>query len=197
MVLNSLSELILSITAFTVFFIYFQKQPIYGRLLWGLFLITLSVTSLLALLWYLGWEGLAPIVESLRRLAATLGPLCMMVGTWLLISHSVATRFTFWATLGTGLGLFLGLAAYRLSPLIQVVQPLCIVIALIIACWGLLQKQKSALWVVFAMTILALSSKLRLELNPAAAFGPYHILVAASTFCLGKAVEAEYRILFK
>ena len=72
-----------------------------------------------------------------------------------------------------------------------------IVIALLIACWGLLQKQKSALWVVVAMTLLALSGKLRLELNPAAAFGPYHILVAASIFCLGKAVEAEYRPLFK
>ena len=197
MFLNSLSELILSITAFAVFLIYFQKQPIYGRLLWGIFFITLSITSLLAVLWYLGWEGLGPVVESLRRLAATLGPLCMMVGTWLLISHSIATRFTFWATLGTGTGLFLGLASYRLSPLVQVVQPLCIVIALLIACWGLLQKQKSALWVVFAMTILALSSKLRLELNPVAAFGPYHILVAASMFCLGKAIEAEYRILFK
>lgn len=197
MVLNSLSELILSITAFAVFLVYFHKQPIYGRLLWGIFFITLSITSLLAVLWYLGWEGLAPVVESLRRLAATLGPLCMMVGTWLLISHSVATRFTFWATIGTGTGLFLGLATYRLSPLIQVVQPLCIVIALIIACWGLLQKQKSALWVVFALTILALSSKLRLEMNHALAFGPYHLLVAASTFCLGKAIEAEYRILFK
>ncbi len=197
MVLNGVSELILSITAFAVFLIYFQRQPIYGRLIWGIFFITLSITSLLAVLWYLGWEALAPVVESLRRLAATLGPLCMMVGTWLLIGHSVATRFTFWATLGTGTGLFLGLATYRLTPLIQVVQPLCIVIALLIACWGLLQKQKSALWVVFAMTILALSGKLRLELNPAAAFGPYHILVAASMFCLGKAIEAEYRILFK
>lgn len=197
MILNSLSELILSITAFAVFLIYFQRQPIYGRLLWGIFFITLSITSLLAVLWYLGWDALAPVVESMRRLAATLGPLCMMVGTWLLISHSVATRFTFWATLGTGIGLFLGLAMYRLSPLIQVVQPLCIVISLIIACWGLLKRQKSALWIVFAMTILALSSKLRLELNPIAAFGPYHILVAASTICLGKAIEAEYRILFK
>ncbi len=197
MVLNSLSELILSITAFAVFLIYFQRQPMYGRLLWGIFFITLSITSLLAVLWYLGWDALGPVVESMRRLAATLGPLCMMVGIWLLISHSVATRFTFWATLGTGTGLFLGLAMYRLSPLIQVVQPLCIVISLIIACWGLLKRQKSALWVVFAMTILALSSKLRLELNPVAAFGPYHILVAASTICLGKAIEAEYRILFK
>ena len=74
----------------------------------------------------------------------------MMVGTWLLISHSIATRFTFWATIGTGTGLFLGLAAYRLSPLIQVVQPLCIVIALLIACWGLLQKQKSEQYVMMS-----------------------------------------------
>lgn len=197
MFLNSLPELILSITAFAVFLIYFRKQPLYSRLLWGIFFITLSLSSLLAVLWYWGWEGLAPVVESLRRLAATMGPLCMMVGTWLLVSHSIATRFTLWATVITGTGLFLGLTAFRLSPLIQVVQPLCIVIALIIACWGLLQRQKCALWVVFGMTILALSSKIQLEMNPAAAFGPYHLLVAVSTLCLGKAVEDEYKILFK
>ena len=197
MFLNSLSELILGITAIAVFLIYFRKQPIYGRLLWGIFFITLATASLLAVLWYLGWEELAPVVKSIRRLAATLGPLCMMVGTWLLISHSIATRFTLWATVITGTGLFLALTAYRLSPLIQVVQPLCIVIALLIACWGLLQRQKSALWMVFALTILALSSKLRLEMNPAEAFGPYHILVVASMVCLGKAIEAEYKVLFK
>ena len=63
MVLNGVSELILSITAFAVFLIYFQRQPIYGRLIWGIFFITLSITSLLAVLWYLGWESLAPVVE--------------------------------------------------------------------------------------------------------------------------------------
>ena len=197
MFLNSLSELILSITAFAVFLIYFKKQPLYNRLVWGIFFAILSIASLLAVLWYLGWDELSPIVESLRQLTATLGPLGMLIGVWLLISHSIATRFTFWATIITGTGLFLGLTAYRLSPLIQVVQPLCIVIALLIACWGLLRRQKSALWVVFAMTILALSSKLRLELNPIAAFGPYHLLVAVSTLCLGKAVETEHKVLFK
>ena len=57
MVLNSLSELILSITAFAVFLIYFQKQPIYGRLLWGIFFITLSITAMLSVPWYLGWKN--------------------------------------------------------------------------------------------------------------------------------------------
>lgn len=197
MILHSLSELILSVTAFAVFLIFFQKQPIYGRLIWGVFLITISITSMLTVLWYLGLEGLAPVVASLRRLEDTLGPLCMLVGTWLLVGHLIATRFTFWATIGTGTGLFLGLAWFRLNPLVQVVQPLCIVIALLIACYGLLQRQKSALWVVFAMTILALSAKLRLGLSPTASYDPYHLLVAVSAFCLGKAVQAEGRILFK
>lgn len=196
MILYSLSELILSITAFTVFLIFFQKQPIYGLLIWGIFFATISITSLLTVFWYSGWEALAEVVGSLRRLEETLGPLCMLVGTWLLVGNLVATNFTFWATIGTGTGLFLGLAWFRLNPLAQVVQPLCIVIALLIACYGLLQRQKSALWVVFAMTILALSVKLRLGL-PVAALDPYHLLVAASALCLGKAVQAEGRMLFK
>lgn len=196
MIIHSLSELILSITAFAVFIIYFQKIAIYSRLLWGVFLITLSITALLTAFWYLGWESLNPIINSFRRLENTLGPVCMLVAIWLLISHTDADRFTFWGTIGTGTGLYFGLVWYKMESLIQVIQPLCIVIVLLIACWGLLQRQKSALWVVIAMTILALSSKLRLELRPEIAIDPYHILVAISTICLGKAIQFEHQKLF-
>ncbi len=197
MILHSLSELILSVTAFAVFLIYFQKIAIYSRLLWGIFLISLSITALLTSLWYLGWDTLTPLINSFRRLENTLGPVCMLVAVWGLISHTEADRFTFWGTIGTGTGLFFGLVWYRMETLIQIVQPLCIVIVLLIACWGLLQRQKSALWVVFSMTLLALSSKLRLELRPEVAVDPYHLLVAIATFCLGKAIQFEHRTLFK
>jgi hypothetical protein len=197
MIIHSISELILSITAFAVFLIYFQKLAIYTRLLWGIFLITISITALLTAFWYLGWESLDPIISSFRRLENTLGPICMLVAAWILISNTKADRFIFWGTIGTGTGLFFGLVWYRMESLIQIVQPLCIVIVLLIACWGLFLRQKSALWVVFAMTILALSSKLRLELRPEIAIDPYHILVAVSTFCLGKAIQFEHRPLFK
>lgn len=197
MITHSLSELILSVTAFAVFLIYFQKQAIYNRLLWGVFLITLSITAMLTALWYVGWESLKPVIDSFHRLENTLGPICMMVASWVLIDNLEATRFTFWGTIGTGTGLFFGLVWYRMEALIQVVQPLCIVIVMLIACWGLARRQKSALWVIFAMTILALSSKLRLELSADIALDPYHILVAIATFCLGKAMEFQHRTLFK
>ncbi len=195
MILHSLSELLLSVTSFAVFLIFFQKQLIYNRLLWGVFFVLVSITALLTAARSLGWESIGPILNSFRRLENTLGPLCMLVGTWLLISQLQATRFTFWATVGTGGGLYFGLVWYRMEPLIQIIQPLCIVIALIMACWGLLQRQRTALWVVLGMTILALSSKLRLELGPAA-IDPYHLLVAVTTFCLGKAVASEGKRLF-
>ncbi len=121
----------------------------------------------------------------------------MMVGTWLLISHSVATRFTFWATIGTGTGLVFGAGYVPAEPTDSGSTALVYCDCPDHRVLGVAAKAKKCLWVVFAMTILALSSKLRLELNPVAALGPYHILVAASTFCLGKAIEAEYRILFK
>lgn len=195
MILHSLSELILSVTSFAVFLIFFQKQLIYNRLLWGVFFVLISITALLTAARSLGWESISPILDSFRRLENTLGPLCMLIGTWLLISQLQATRFTFWATVGTGVGLYFALVWYRMEPLIQIIQPLCIVIALLLACWGLLQRQRTALWVVVAMTILALSSKLRLELGPSA-IDPYHLLVAIATFCLGKAVASEGKRLF-
>lgn len=195
MILHSLSELILSVTSFAVFLIFFQKQLIYNRLLWGVFFVLISITALLTAARSLGWESIGPLLSSFRRLEDTLGPLCMLIGIWLLISQLQATRFTFWATVATGVGLYFALVWYRMEPLIQIIQPLCIVIALIMACWGLMQRQRTALWIVVAMTILALSNKLRLELGPAA-IDPYHLLVAVTTFCLGKAVATEGKRLF-
>lgn len=197
MITHILSELILSITSFAVFISYFQKKPLYTRLLWGVFLITIALTALLTVVWYIGVDALSPVMYSFRRLENTLAPVCMMVATWGLINHTEVTRFVFWGTIGTGTGLFFGLVWYRMEALIQVVQPLCIVITMIIACFGLLKRQKSALWVIFAMTILALSSKLRLVLRAEVAIDPYHVLVAIATICLGKAIQFEHRTLFK
>ncbi|TDB65130.1 hypothetical protein [Arundinibacter roseus] len=197
MITQTVSELTLCVTAFAVFLVFFQKQSIYSRLLWGLFLITLSLTALLSTLNYLGWDAITPVLRSVKRLENTLGPVCMLAGTWFLINHSVPSRQAFWGTVGVGIGLYFGLVWYRMESMIQVVQPLCIVISMMIACWGLLLKQKSALWIIFAMTILALSSKLRLSLDSQFAFEPYELLVAISTFCLGKAMEFEHATLFK
>lgn len=197
MITHILSELILSITSLAVFVIYFQKKPIYTRLLWGVFLITIALTALLTVVWYIGADTLSPIINSLRRLENTLAPVCMMVATWGLISHTEVTRYMFWGTIGTGAGLYFGLVWYRMESLIQVVQPLCIVISMIIACFGLVKRQKSALWVIFAMMIMALSSKLRLVLQAEVAVDPYHVLVGISTICLGKAIQFEHKTLFK
>lgn len=197
MITHILSELILSITSLAVFVIYFQKKPIYTRLLWGVFLITIALTALLTVVWYIGADTLSPIIYSLRRLENTLAPVCMMVATWGLISHTEVTRYMFWGTIGTGAGLYFGLVWYRMESLIQVVQPLCIVISMIIACFGLVKRQKSALWVIFAMMIMALSSKLRLVLQAEVAVDPYHVLVGISTICLGKAIQFEHKTLFK
>jgi hypothetical protein len=197
MITHILSELILSITSFAVFIIYFQQKTIYTRLLWGVFLITIALTALLTVVWSIGVDALSPVVYSFRRLENTLAPICMMIVTWGLISHTEVTRFVFWGTIGTGAGLYFGLVWYRMEALIQVVQPLCIVISMIIACFGLIKRQKSALWVIFAMTVLALSSKLRLVVRAEVTIDPYHVLVAISTIFLGKAVQFEHKTLFK
>ncbi|GAB3172122.1 DUF6962 family protein [Telluribacter humicola] len=197
MITHIISDFILFITGLVVFVVFFQKQSIYNRLLWGIFILSIAMTSLVGAFLFAGFDTLEPIHNSLQRLESTLGAVCMVVASWGLIMLTETGRLTFWGTIGAGSGIFFGLQWFNLVAMVQVVQPLCLVITLIIACWGLLRKQKSALWVVFSMTLLALAAKvtsLSLPLHP---IDINHYLIALGIYCAGKAAQNEYQILFK
>ncbi|GAB2801822.1 hypothetical protein GCM10027275_55000 [Rhabdobacter roseus] len=197
MIAHVFSDLVLCVTALAVFLVYFQKQPIYNRLLWGIFMMSISLTALAGVFLFAGWDELAYVRESLQRLELTLGAVCMVVASWALINRRDTGRLAFWGTIGVGAGIFLGLAWYGLGVMVQIIQPLCLVITLLIACLGLARRQKSALWVVFSMTLLALAAKSKSIPLPIHPIDVNHYLIALSTFCAGKAAQFEYSILFK
>ncbi|WP_247231938.1 hypothetical protein [Telluribacter sp. SYSU D00476] len=190
MITYIISDFILCITGLVVFVVFFNKQSIYNRLLWGIFILSIAMTSLVGVFLFAGFDSLQPIYSSLDRLQSTLGAVCMVVASWGLIMLSETGRLTFWGTIGAGSGVYFGLQWFNMIAMVKVVQPLCLVITLIIACWGLLRKQKSALWVVFSMMLLALAAKAGMaDIN--------HYLIALGIYCAGKAVQNEYQILFK
>jgi hypothetical protein len=197
MINHIISDLILFMTGLGVFLVFFQKQSIYNRLLWGIFIMSIAMTALVGVFLFAGFDWLQPIHSSLQRLESTLGAVCMVVASWGLIMLTETGRLTFWGTIGAGTGIYFGLSWFQLGVMVQIVQPLCLVITLVIACWGLLRKQKSALWVVFSMMLLTLAVKVTSMSLPLHPIDINHYLIALGIYCAGKAVQNEYQILFK
>ena len=188
---NMVSEAVLAFTGIWVFWRYFQGLSWYNRILWGLFLITISMTALVGILLFAGLEGVVALHHSLETLAGSLGVVCVIVGVWGVILKQRIRQSSFLITISLGLGLFLLLL---LNPTIggfrAVVPSMGMVIVLLIAFLGVMRRDPRASWIVLAVMILALATRLAQSKNlPISPIDFYHYTLSLSMLCFGKAVQ--------
>ncbi|MCE6990415.1 hypothetical protein [Dyadobacter sp. CY323] len=190
------SNVVLSFTSLFIFFKYFNHQPIIARWLWGIFLVSISLVALTDSLVYAG----AGFLENTRTILVagemTLGALCLVSASWCLIMRYKGGNFLLSATISLGLLLFYCITWFKVEYVGLIIKSLCILVTLLISCVGLASKQKSALWVVFSMMLLALSTKsgkLPIPMDPV---DINHYMMVLSVICVGLAVRDQYKVLF-
>ncbi|MEO6287931.1 MAG: hypothetical protein ABIN80_20675 [Dyadobacter sp.] len=190
------SNLVLSFTSLFIFFRYFNQQPAITKRLWGIFLFSISLVALTDLLVYAGVQSLEKLREIVVAGEMTLGAFCLVSGSWCLIMRYKGGHYLFFSTLGLGLLLFYCITWFGVEYVGLIIKSLCILITLLISCVGLASRQKSALWVVFSMMLLALSTKsgrLPIPMDPV---DINHYMMVLSLICVGRAVRDQYKILF-
>jgi hypothetical protein len=187
---NMVSDAVLAFTGIWVFWRYFQELSWYNRVLWGLFLITISMAALIGILMFAGLQIVVPLHRSMETLAGSLGVVSVIVGVWGLILKQKITRRSFIITVSLGLGLFLLLLV---NPVVgaftPVIPSLGMVIVLLIAFLGVLRRDPRASWIVLAVMIVALATQMgkskNLPINP---IDFYHYTLSLSLLCFGKSV---------
>ncbi|NIJ53480.1 hypothetical protein [Dyadobacter arcticus] len=190
------SNLVLSFTSLFIFFRYFNQQTAINRWLWGIFLFSISLVAITDLLLYAGVESLEGVHEIVIAGEMTLGALCLVSASWCLIMRYDGGSFLLSSTVAIGLLLFYCITWFRVEYVGLIIKSLCILVTLLISCVGLASKQKSALWVVFSMMLLALSTKsgnLPIPMDPV---DINHYMMALAVVCVGRAVRDQYKILF-
>jgi hypothetical protein len=190
------SNLVLAITSLFVFFRYFRLQPVLIRWLWGIFFGSISLVAFTDLLFYAGVDGLEMAHEILEAGEMTLGALCLVTASWCLIMRYESGSLLFYSTVGLGALLFYCITWFRVEYVGLIIKAFCILVTLLISCVGLANRQKSALWTLFSMMLLALSTKsgkLPLPMDPV---DINHYMMVLSIICVGKAVRDQYKILF-
>jgi hypothetical protein len=190
------SNLVLSITSLFIFFRYFMQQPVRDRWLWGIFFFGISLMALTDLLVFAGLDRMITIRDFVTAGEMTLGALCLVSASWCLIMRYPCGTFLFSSTVALGLLLLYCITWFNVEYVGLIIKSFCILVTLLISCVGLASRFKSALWVVFSMMLLALSTKSARLPIPMDPVDINHYMMVLAVICAGRAVRDQYKILF-
>lgn len=184
-----ISDAALAITGVGVFWHFFGHLPFYNRLLWGFFLLTISLAAIAGTVQFAGYTGLELLYESLQTLASTLGISCIVVAVWAFVMNRTMQLMSFGLTLVVGVFLFVVMLLPDVRVFRPVVSSLGILLVMLLGVFGLMRRVPNALWVVIAVMLSAIATK---AVSFADLFNPidfYHYILAFSLLAFGKAVQ--------
>lgn len=185
---NAFSDAILMIVCLFVFFRYFARVPFYNKLLWGIFLITITLAAAAGIFRFLGVAQISDVHRTLGLLAGTAGLSSVVAAIYGTSLRLTLPQGTLIGAIVIGLILFVLLLNPTYRPFEQVVASLVMLLCMIIAVLGLLRKNIKALWIVIGIMILGLATKVGSNHLPFNSTDIYHYALAAMVVCFGKSV---------
>jgi len=167
------------------------------RIFWSFYMLTtllLAATEILKVLTFANWQQWEHYLLNLRAVCGGVG---LIVGAWCLLTGTDFKPIVSLGIITVALVLFFAVINFQSGIMSIIMLPFCIIFVLVIACWGLLRRQRSALWLVFAMMFLALSlKKMSIPLN-ADYVEINHYLTSLSILFIGYALRSRSVILFR
>ncbi len=195
MLTHIFSSFILSITSVWVGFKFFGVQPLYRRWLWVLLIGIFGITALSGLFYFLGAGWGRPVLDFFRGIEITAGYLFLVVLCWGLVSLTDLQPWLFIGTIGLGGALFYFTWAPDWRLLHPVIQSFCLIVAMLIAVFGMARRQRSGFWMVLALMCLAFSLKTQLFEGFMHPVDATHYLKALGLYCTGRALLTQHEQL--
>ena len=184
-----LSSSILAGTGIGVFWRFFQQVPLFNRLLWGFFFLTISLTAIIGVIHYTGTESLEPLHRSMRILADSLGVICAVIATWGLLNRISYGQLGFLSTVVSGVVLFVLLLLPEVRLFTPIVPSLGILVLMLMAVYALLQRNKRGLWIVLAAMMMGLATKAPAFTNVMSPIDFDHYANALALWFFGKSAQ--------
>ncbi|MCK8491184.1 MULTISPECIES: DUF6962 family protein [Spirosoma] len=184
-----LSGSILAGTGVGVFWHFFQRVSLFNRLLWGFFLLTVSLAALIGIFHYADNKSLEPLHRSMVVLSDSLGVICAVVGVWGLLNRRSYSLMTFVTTMLFGLFTFIMLLLPEVRVFTPIVPSLAILVLMLLAVFSLLQRNKRGLWIVLAAMMMGLATKAESFESFIHPTDFYHYASALALWFFGKAAE--------
>jgi hypothetical protein len=192
---HAISDIILALIGFFVFFRYLFKLDLVVCLLWEAFVLSVTVAALFGAIRFLGLFPYAvTISEFFQHLAGTVGAFCLVFVTlFLVLKKPVPTNFAY---IAVALG-FVAFAVVRFTGNLQVLNAIltvCVPTVLILGIWALIKGERSVgAWLILAVIALVMGTynKSFMANSIIDNIDTYHYLLAISLFCFGRAARHQ------
>lgn len=191
---HAVSDAILTLTGFFVFFRYIFKLDLAACLLWEAFILSVTVAAMFGVARFMGVTEATMVSEFFQHLAGTVGALCLVfVSFFLVLRKPVPIKFAY----VVGLLGFLAFAAVRIYDRIEVlnaIQTVAIPLVLLIGVWGLFRKERAiGVWLVLAViaVVMGTYNKRFMANTFIDSIDLYHYLLAISLLCFGRAASHQ------
>lgn len=192
---HAISDTVLAIVGFFVFFRYLFKLDLLVCLLWEAFVLSVTIAALFGAIRFLGLSPYAIIIsEFFQHLAGTVGAFSLVFVTFFLVlKKPVPVSFTY---VVVALG-FVAFGIVRLTGNLQVLNAILTVsvpLVLLIGIWGLIKGERSVgAWLILAVVALVLGTynKSFIANSFIDNIDVYHYLLAISLFCFGRAASHQ------
>ncbi|MBA4851952.1 DUF6962 family protein [Emticicia sp. BO119] len=192
---HAISDFVLALVGFFVFFRYLFKLDLVACLLWEAFVLSVTVAALFGAFRFLGFSPYPLIIsEFFQHLAGTVGGFSLVFVTlFLVLKKPVPVNFAY---IAVALG-FVAFAVVRLTDnlhLLNAILTVCVPAVLILGIWALIKGERSVgAWLILAVIALVMGTynKSFMANSIIDNIDTYHYLLAISLFCFGKAARHQ------
>lgn len=188
-----ISDGILTLVGFFVFFRYLSRLELVETLLWESFVLSVTVAALFGTMRYAGVERADSLSLFFQHLAATVGAVGLLAIAWFRALSQVPSKTLGYVIVSIGFALFAISEAFNITQIIQYAPLVSVPLVAIAGIVGLIRgKWKFGLFMLLGVLFIALAVFRDVFISSQNdAIDAYHYLLALGLLCFGMAAIAD------
>lgn len=186
-----ISDAILALTGFFVFFNYLRKLDFNDTFLWESFVLSVAVAAVFGAIGYAGFTDFGWIGVFFQNVATIVGALSLVAASWYLVNNQAISKNIAFGVIGLGIVLLILKLTLNIAIISTITSVGCMVAITLIAIYGTIKGNKTAgIWLLAAVIFAALANfRGSFIADQNLAIDAYHYLLAVSLLCFGLATS--------
>jgi hypothetical protein len=191
-----ISDGILTIVGFFVFFRFISNLELVETLLWESFILSVTVAAMFGTMRYAGVERADNLSLFFQHLASTVGAIGLLAASWYGAFGKSPSKTTAYIIVAIGFLLFAASEAFGITQIIQYAPLVCIPLAALAGIIAIFRgNARFGLFLLLGIVFLALAVfRDSLIASQNDAIDAYHYLLAVALLCFGMAASSPRKV---
>lgn len=187
-----ISEMVLAISGFFVFFNYLKKQNKTFNVLWGTFILSVSIAAFFAALRFAGFAKFDIFNLFFKQIAATAGVMYLTIVIYFNVTNNQISKKTMFGTVLSGIITAFTCISFQFQKVIDIIPMFGILVVFLLGIWALKKRNnKLGSYLVLATFFASLANFIQIFNLPIDEIDSYCVLLAMALICFGFAAKSN------